>query len=308
MSSTIVPPASFDVSKVTFAAPKILDSGAKQVYLSYDGRPLMTQTASMALPYGLNVYDKAGPTTYSFDLSFRGMEENPKVQSFNDMLTALDEFMIEAGVQNSQAWFKKANLSREVIKEFYTPSIKIALDRDGKPKPYPPTFKVKLPKKNGAFEAQFYNAQSQPYEGVVVDDLLVKGARSTVLLKCTGVWFAGTKYGVSWKAVQVKMNDVPERVGRSCAILDDDEAPAAPARRAAASAPANRFSPVEDSEEDEDVVEAVMPSKSKAPVAAAAVAEDSEEEEDEDDVVEAPVVPKKATSAAPKKAPRRAAK
>lgn len=303
MSSTIVPPASFDVSKVTFAAPKILDSGAKQVYLSYDGRPLMTQTASMALPYGLNVYDKAGPTTYSFDLSFRGMEENPKVQAFHDMLTALDEYMIEAGVQNSQAWFKKANMSREVIKEFYTPSIKIALDRDGKPKPYPPTFKVKLPKKNGAFEAQFYNAQSQPYEGVVVDDLLVKGARATVLLKCTGVWFAGTKYGVSWKAVQVKMNDVPERVGRACAILDDDETPA-PARRAA---PTNRFAAVEDSEEEDDVVEAVMPSK---PASKQAPAQVEDEEEDEDDVVEAPVVPKKAAAgaAAPKKAPRRAAK
>jgi len=297
MASTIVLPSDFDSNLVTFAAPKVMDSGAKQVYLSYDGRPLQTQTASMSMPYGLNVYDKAGPTTYSVDLSFRGAEENPKLQAFYDMLVRFDEMMVEAGIKNSQAWFKMPNASREVIKAFYTPCIKISLDRDGKPKPYPPTFKVKLPKKNGAFEAQFYDSEKRPYEGVTVDDLLVKGARSTVLIKCTGVWFAGSKFGATWKAIQVRMDSVPASIGRNCAILDDDDAPpvarAAPARRQPA-ASSNRFAAAAEEEEDEeDVVEAVLPTRASA--AAAATVDDEDEEED---VVEAPVVPKKAAAPA----------
>jgi len=40
-----------------------MDSGAKMVSLDYSGRQLMIQTPSMVLPYGLNVYDKAGPTS-----------------------------------------------------------------------------------------------------------------------------------------------------------------------------------------------------------------------------------------------------
>ena len=285
MSSNVLPPASFDSTQVTFRAPKVLDSGAKQVYLDYDGHPLFTQTASMPMPYGLNIFDKAGPATYSVDLSFRGMETDPKVKAFYDMMVAFDELLIEAGIKNSQAWFKMPNASREVIKAFYTPAVKVSLDRDGKPKPYPPTFKVKLPKKNGSFETSFYDTEKRPYEGVGVEELLVKGARGVFLVKCTGLWFAGSKFGASWKAVQVKMDSVPERM-RGCAILDDDEAPVV--RRAA--------KPSAAAEDDEDVVEAVMPTSRAAP--APAQDEDEEEDGDEEDVVEAPPPPRRPVAAA----------
>jgi len=286
MSSNIVSPASFDVSELTFRAPKILDSGGKFVTLDYSGRKLMTQTPSMVLPYGLNVYDKAGPTTYSVDISFRGVEEDPRVKQFYDMLVAFDERLINAGVENSLPWFKMANASREVIKAFYTPSIKVSLDREGKPKPYPPTLKVKLPKKNGAFEAQFYDTEKRPYEGVTVEELLVKGATGVFLLQCTGLWFAGSKFGASWKAVQVKMTNVPSNgLGRGCAIQDEDE---------------------------DGVMEAVMPPKRAAAPVKKAVApppvedEEEQEEDEEEEVVEAPPVPVKA--AAPKKVVKKATK
>lgn len=288
MASNIVNPASFDVSELTFRAPKILDSGGKFVTLDYSGRKLMTQTPSMVLPYGLNVFDKAGPTTYSVDLSFRGVEEDPKVKQFYDMLVAFDERLINAGVENSLPWFKMANASREVIKAFYTPSIKISLDREGKPKPYPPTLKVKLPKKNDTFEAQFYDAEKRPYEGVTVEELLTKGARGVFLLQCTGLWFAGSKFGASWKAVQVKMTSVPSHgLGRGCAIQDD--------------------------EEDSGVMEAVLPPKRTAAAAAPRRAaapveeEDEEEQEEEEEVVEAPVVPQK-VAAPVKKVVKKASK
>jgi hypothetical protein len=183
------------------------------------------------------------------------------------------------------------NASREVIKAFYTPSIKVSLDREGKPKPYPPTLKVKLPKKNDTFEAQFYDAEKRPYEGVTVEDLLTKGARGVFLLQCTGLWFAGSKFGASWKAVQVKMTSVPSNgLGRGCAIQDDEEG-------------------------EDGVMEAVMPPKRAAAAAAAQpkkvaapapqIVEDDEEEEqdEEEEVVEAPVVPQKVS--APKKVVRK---
>ena len=291
MSSNIVSPTSFDVSEVTFRPAKVLESGGKFVTVDYSGRQLMTQTPSMVLPYGLNVFDKAGPTTYSADVSFRGVEENPRIKAFYDMLVAFDERLIEAGVENSLAWFKMPNASREVIKAFYTPSIKVSLDREGKPKPYPPTLKVKLPKKNGAFEALFYDSEKRPYEGVTVEELLVKGANATFLLKCTGLWFAGTKFGASWKAVQVKMDSVPSGLGRGCAIQDDDESHVT----SRASKSSSRRAPVvHDEEEDEDdVVEAVMPPPRRAAAAAAPAPTVEDEEEEEEEVVEAPVVPKK---------------
>ena len=274
MSSNIVLPASFDVSEVTFRAPKVLDSGGKIVSVDYSGRQLMTQTPSMILPYGLNVYDKAGPTTYSVDLSFRGVEENPRLKNFHDMLVAFDERLVTAGVENSLAWFKMPNASREVIKAFYTPSVKMSLDSEGKPKPYPPTLKVKLPKnKAGTFETLFYDSEKRPYEGVTVEDLLLKGARGTFLIKCTGLWFAGSKFGATWKAVQCKMDSVPNGIGRTCAIQD----------------------------EEEGVMAAVMPTRTRSSPVAAPTLDEEEEEEEEEEVVEAPVVPVKKVTKVVKK-------
>jgi hypothetical protein len=294
MSSNVLRPSDFDASKISFKAPKILDSGGKIVSIDYDGRQLQTQTASMSLPYGLNVYDKSGPVSYSMDLSFRGVEEGGNVKAFHDMLVAFDERMIEAGIANAQAWFKMPSASREVIKAFYTPCVKVSLDREGKPKPYPPTFKVKLTKKNDAFEAPFYDAQKRPYTDVTVEELLAKGSRCTVLVKCTGLWFAGSKFGATWKASQVKMDQVPERA-RGAQFLDDDEVPAVPQRKAAA---ASKFAAGSD-DDDDDVVAAVLPPK-KTPAAAPAAEEEEDGEEgadEEDDVVEAPPPPPKKTVA-----------
>lgn len=314
MSSNIVPPSSFDATKLTFGDMKTLDSGGKIVDLSYDGRrSILTQTASMRLPYGLNVFDKAGPVSYSVDVSFGGLEENPKVQAFHDMLTAFDEAVIEAAMKNSLAWLgknpatMKADTLREVVKSNYTPSVKIALDRQtGKPKPYPPTLKIKLPQDNGKFKTQFYDHDKQRIEDAAVEDLLVRNAQCTFLIKCTGLWFAGGKFGASWKGEQVRMESVPNRM-RGCAIMDDDEDESAPAPAArapvkrAAPVSANRFAGADDDEEgEEDVVQAAMPSARTYASAAAPAVED-----DEDDVVEAVALPKKAVAAAPKKVVRK---
>uniref|UniRef100_A0A6C0KXE4 Uncharacterized protein n=1 Tax=viral metagenome TaxID=1070528 RepID=A0A6C0KXE4_9ZZZZ len=302
MTSNIVPPSTFDATKLSFGDMKSLDSGGKIVDISYDGRRnLLTQTASMVLPYGLNVYDKAGPVSYSVDVSFRGVEENPKIAAFHDMLAAFDSAVMEAGVKNSLLWLgidpksEPPATLRSLVKRAYTPCLKIALDKNTKqPKPYPPTLKLKLPKDNGAFKTQFYDQNKQRIEGTTVEDLLVKGAQGTFLIKCTSIWFAGAKFGASWKAEQVRMESVPQGM-RGCAILDDEEDEDAPVAKPVAkrAAPVNRFAVAEDDEEEtEDVVAAVMPVR-RAPVAAPAVVEDEEEE----DIVEAPVVPTKKTTA-----------
>ena len=107
MSSPIVQPSSFNVSKVSISQPRIMDSGGKMAYLNYgDARSLVVQTPSLPSPFGLSVFDKTGPPKYSIDLAMRGYQENPKVKSFYEALNSLDEYMIEQGVKNSKLWFK----------------------------------------------------------------------------------------------------------------------------------------------------------------------------------------------------------
>ena len=275
MSSTVVQSSDFNTSNISFSQVKILDNGGKQAYLNYGGRSLTMQTASMAVPYGMSIFDKQGPVKYSVDLSFRGYEDkSSKVAAFYNAMSQLDDFMIDQGVKNSQAWFKN-KLTREVVEAFYTPVVRVSKDANGNPKPYPPSFKVALKKRNGSdtFDIQTYDDQKRPYEGVPLEDLLVKGAQVTVLVQCTGVWFAGSKYGLSWKAVQLRVDKLPESI-RGFAFADEDGAVSAPApaRRAPVSQPVEEEEEVDDEEVFSAPAPAPAPTPAKKPSVLAAVA------------------------------------
>lgn len=210
--SSIVYPATFDVSKISISALRTLQSGAKQAYLNYGGERLVMQTAvSMSVPFGLNVADQYGPAEYSVGVSFRGQDSRPEIKEFMNTITAIDDLMINEGVKNSRAWFK-SDLSKEVINAFYTPSLKYSKDKDGNVLSYPPNLKLKLRKINNEFETKFYDVNGNPYKGIPVEDLLVKNVQVTAIIECAGVWFAGSKYGLTWRAKQIAIHKLPEKI------------------------------------------------------------------------------------------------
>ena len=212
MSSSVVYPSSFTSKNITISAPRTLQSGAKQAYLNYGGERLIMQTAvSMSVPFGLNVADKFGPPEYSVELSFRGHEQRPEVKEFMNVISQIDEKMLEEGVKNSKTWFK-SDLGRDVVKAFYTPSLKYSKDAQGNVLDYPPNLKLKLRKVNNDFEAKFYDINGSPYKGIPVEDLLVKGTQVTAIIECAGIWFAGSKFGLTWRAKQIAIHKLPERI------------------------------------------------------------------------------------------------
>ena len=304
MSSAVVSPSAFSASKITFSPVKMLESGGKQAYLNYDNRPLVMQVGSLETPFGLSVYDKTTPVKYTVDLKLRGYDDaaaNPKTAAIYQTLNALDEFMVDQGVKNSRAWFK-ADLSRDVVKAFYTPTVRFSRDGDGNLKPYPPTLKIQLKQREGKFDVQVYDDKKRPMADIPLEDVLVKGAFLTLLIQCTGVWFAGSKYGVSWKAIQIRADKIPDSI-RGFAFLDDgEEAADAPvaatsvvrkATNTNAAAPAvtkklptNQFENLNDDEDEVDDEEALAPAQPAAPALPAAA-------EDEDDEEPIPVPAKK---------------
>ena len=286
-------PSDVDCSKLEFGPVKLLDSGGKTVNLRYEGRNLMVETPSLNVPYGVNVFDKAGPPKFSVDLSFRGADDDEKVRGLQEFFEAFDERMIDAGVENAAKWWKMNNPSREVIKAFYTPMVKISRDQAGNPKPYPPTFKAALRKrKDGAFETDFYNGSERDAKGQIaafpkdtpIEQILCKRSQASAIVQCTGVWFAGGKFGTTWKAVQLRVDSQPEQI-RGPAFRSE-----APDIRAFVSRTATVKTDAElDEEEDEEVVEAALPKKAAAPAPAPAPAPAFQEEE----VSEPVPVPKK---------------
>jgi hypothetical protein len=295
MSSMIQSPSDISVDKIEFAPVKILDNGGKSVNIRYEGRNIMIETPSVSLPYGVNKFDKNGPVKYSVDLSLRGADDNAQIRALQDFLEAFDERMIDAGVENASKWFKMANPNRDVIKAFYTPVVKISRDATGAPKPYPPTVKVSLRKrKDDTFETDFYNGTERDAKGQIsafskdtsIDSILAKRSQVTAIIQCTGVWFAGGKFGTTWKAVQMRIDSQPEQI-RGPAFKSDAPDIRAFTSKSNAVAASHSYDVEDDDGGEEDVVAAVMPTKA-APKPSVAPPTFKE-----DEVVEAVPVPKK---------------
>ena len=292
---SIVYTSNFNTKNIVITVPRALQSGAKQAYLNYSGERLIMQSAvAMTTTFGLNCADKFGPPEYSVDLSFRGHDQRVDLKEFMDTLVKLDEFMINEGVKNSKAWFKDT-LGREVVKAFYTPTLKYSKDKEGNVLDYPPTIRLKLRKFGEEFEAKFYDNDGTPHKDVPIEDLLVKGAQMTAIIECAGIWFSGSKYGLTWRAKQIA-------VPKSSSKISGFAFKGLKARPAAAAADVE----VEDAEEEDadeevddaaafrappkaSVVAAVLPPKPSAVIAVAATTVDDEEG---DDVEPAPA-PKK---------------
>lgn len=308
MASNVVLSTNFNSQKISFSQPKTLDSGGKQAYVNYDGGMFVMQTPQCTLPYGMNAFDKAGPVKYSVELSLRGYQDaGSKMEAFYKTLAALDEYMIDQGVKNSKQWFK-ADLSRDVIKAFYSPLVRFSKDKDGNLKPYPPTVKLSLRQKRDSqdFDVQCFDDKREPYRGIPLEELLVKGAQATSLMQCTGCWFAGSKYGLSWKLVQTILNSLPQS-SRSFTFVDDGDlsAPAPTQRRAAVAAPVPAV--VEEEEEDEEEEDEAFTAPAPAPVKKSVLAAvmpkaapPPQEDEEADDAEPIPV-PKKTTTVVKKK-------
>jgi hypothetical protein len=217
-----------------------------------------------------------------------GAKANPKVKAMFTALSALDEFMIDQAVKNAKAWFPSLkNPSREIIGAFYTPSVKFSNSKDGKT--YPPDIKVALKKKRDSddFDCAFYDAENKQIKNIPLEDIVVKRSEITALIQCTGVWFAGGKFGCSWKAVQMRMDKVPSQ--GTIGFVDDDGEEDAPfeSNGPAFQEPKEFSTPgkkpvIEDSDEDEEETAPAPKQTVKQPVA-----------EDDDDEEEVAPVPKK---------------
>jgi hypothetical protein len=223
MAPNIVLARDFSIDRVTFSDMKVLDNGGKIVYVSYDRSPFFLQTPPMAVPFGLSKWDNDGksPAKYSIDLSFKGMDSSKPLSAFHSALSTLDDKLIETGFDKQQSWFKgKRYGSREIVEALYTPMVKYAKDKvtGERTDAYPPTVKVTVPHRDGSFTCDVFDANRNSADLVSIE---TKGSSITAIIQCTGIWFAGGKFGLSWRVVQMKVVPSSGKI-RGFALKEDE--------------------------------------------------------------------------------------
>lgn len=220
MSTKIVQPKNLDISDITFDAVKKTQMGGNIVYFKYEGSPRrVVQTPVMHAPFGLSTYtdDKTGVTKYSLDVSFRGMDEDPKIQQFFEKMQEFDSYTMDTAVANSKEWFGKKQ-SKEVIENFYRPLVKASKD----PTKYAPTMKMKIQtKRNGDVDLTAFDNEQN---AINIMESLTPGAKIKAIIEASSVWFVNkTMFGITWKLVQLQMMPSDKISGFSFQEEDDEE-------------------------------------------------------------------------------------
>jgi hypothetical protein len=187
--------------------------GGNIVYLNYNGKQkLCLQTPWMFAPFGISEFvdEKTGPK-YSLDVSFKGLDSDPKIKTFHDKMKELDEKILEQGVNSSKQWFGKI-MKKVVLEELFRPVVKPAKD----PEKYSPTIKFKIMNVN---QVEIYDTDKNK----LTMDQIVSGSQVQAIIECASVWFVNKTFGVTWKLVQLQLKKPDRIAGFSFAQEEEDE-------------------------------------------------------------------------------------
>jgi hypothetical protein len=232
---SIIFPKEFCVDKVTFDTKmRPMENGSKIKYVSYNKNTLIFQTPECFLPYGITNFNIAGQggndensNKYAMDISFKNMDERPSLKKFFEVLKSMDELIVSEAFKNQKDWLKKSHPSKEVVEALYVPMIRYAKDKESGEitDAYPPTFKMKIPYNNDKFLVDFYDFDATTLNGADIvnpEKTNTKGARARAIVKCTGLWFAGGKFGSTWRAMIIQIAPKMNPSG-GCAIKMSSE-------------------------------------------------------------------------------------
>jgi hypothetical protein len=223
-----------DMGKIKYSKVNSLPSGAKTLYVNHgDGvSPLFVQSPELTVPFDTGTFypDNDGSGKYAIKVSMDNIESNPQMKEFHDMLVKMDEQILQDGISNSLAWFKKKNPNEDVIRELYTPMVKVSRDPEtGEPNgKWAPSFAFKIVKRDHKVLCDVYDSDKKAItttgEGAVdLEQMFKKGAKLKMILKCNGLWIASGKFGCTWRAEQIKIDAPAGFSGYAFEDSDDED-------------------------------------------------------------------------------------
>jgi hypothetical protein len=219
---SIILAKNIQVNNITFGDLKTSESGAKNIYISYNGKPLYAQTPEMSCVYGLSKWNMEGkgPDKYSMELSFQGASDTNSLGKFLKVLKQLNEKFIDQALQKGPEWFRKKFSNAEVVEAIYTSLIKYPKDKDTGDisDKYPPTFRLNIPYRDGQVTCPVYDGDKKEINLMEVE---TKAARVTAIIRISGLWIAGGKFGCTCKVEQLRV--VSPKTIKGCAFQDEDD-------------------------------------------------------------------------------------
>jgi hypothetical protein len=208
------------LNHISFAQPKTSKTGTKSIAIKYNDKLFWNLILpKMSITFDVKQSDKG---MYQMSLTFDS--QSPE---FQQLCCDLDQMMIQQGCDNSVEWLgasKTKPYIREVVESKYKPVVKYSKDKETGEltQKYPPRFQVTLPtSKDGKLTCEIYNQFSELVEvnPDSISQVLSHGVQCVALVTAN-VWSnSANGYGITWRAVQIKISPPKPRV---CLLADDE--------------------------------------------------------------------------------------
>lgn len=178
----------------------------------------------MRVPFGKSINKTEGDKEKTtVDLSFWGMEQDPRMVQFYNNIKAWDDFNVETAKLNRCEWFSNDSIHPDVLAHFYKPMSRQRIRRKDK-KAFSPQLTLQLKKRYNRYECDVYDSD----RNIATTDDITKGCSVIALYRFGGLWFAKNSFSPSNQVLQLQIQE-KNRIRGFC-ITPDETIPAPFAR------------------------------------------------------------------------------
>lgn len=221
---------------ITFADPKVnpKTSGKSVGIVNNKNKSSLKLRFPLALTWGAQLYTdpSSNKESYSMSIQFPGDGyKTPQTDKWLASMVAMEEVVLSHVMTNWKKLFNKPAPSREAAEVLFTRSIKYSRDPNTGEinMTKSPTMKVKLGYWDGKFDCEIYSPEgkmlfsNETHPGGSPVELIPKASQTAVIVQCGGIWFAGGKFGVTWKLLQAVVKPKPSMKGKCLISLTQED-------------------------------------------------------------------------------------
>ena len=207
--------------------PKVNASGGKNIPMfNKHARSIMKFSTPKMLTWGVNEndFDGTGKKSYDMSLQFPSPEySNPEATAFLDNLKRFQDLVLQEAETNAKKWFGKPH-TKDVVHALWSPLLRYPKNKETEEVDYTkaPSLRVKIPFWDGKFNVEIYDTAGAlvfPKEDGNICLAVPKGSEVTTLIQAGGIWFAGGKFGITLRPIQIVVKPKPQLQTGVCHLL-----------------------------------------------------------------------------------------
>lgn len=215
----------FDTENLIFSNVRKTQRGSKSIYINYkypngNTSNLSFKSGNLRFPFGVSSWENgpSEPSERSNDNINISLEEE-----VHDCLKSIETKVIEYALENATSLFGESEEGYELrdIKKLFSSGIK-----KGKTEEYQPRLQCKLYKSGENYSGIKYFNDKNKEEKLTIENvktLIPKGSKGRVVLQPSGIWIIGSKFGISYKIIQIKVYSSSDKLDKNVFEEDDEE-------------------------------------------------------------------------------------